>query len=330
MISYLPNGAGWMVAMLGLGGILGILAHKHQPSGYRTLRSLLKSRKVELPEESKREWAIGIYEGVSPWELVESKRVENPVLTRDDVTDVNAELLADPFMIVREGVYYLFFEILLQGEEKGVIGHAVSADGFEWQYRGVVLEEDFHLSYPHVFEWNGQVYMVPESNRDFSVRLYRAVEFPRQWEFVNKLLTGHDYVDATLFRHDDMWWMFVSATRNDVLNLYYSENLKDGWSAHPMNPVVKLDKHIARPGGSVIEHEGKLYRFAQDDDPDYGIQVFAFEVVELDTKVYRERMMLEKPVVTASGHGWNAAGMHHVDLHQRDGGWMAVVDGRSA
>ncbi|MFN6094328.1 MAG: hypothetical protein ACK49J_05005, partial [Verrucomicrobiota bacterium] len=25
MISYLPNGAGWMVTMLGLGGILGIL-----------------------------------------------------------------------------------------------------------------------------------------------------------------------------------------------------------------------------------------------------------------------------------------------------------------
>ena len=207
--------------MLGLGGILGILVHKHQPSGYRTLRSLLSRKKVETPEEAERVWAIGVYEGSSPWSLIEIKRVENPVLTRDDVTDVNAELLADPFMIVREGVYYLFFEILLQGEDRGVIGHAVSADGFEWQYRGVVLEEGFHLSYPHVFEWNGQVYMVPESNCDFSVRLYRAVEFPKRWEFVNKLLTGHDYVDATLFRHDDMWWMFVSATRNDVLNLYY-------------------------------------------------------------------------------------------------------------
>ena len=136
---------------------------------------------------------------------------------------LDAELLADPFMIVREGVYYLFFEILLRGENKGVIGHAVSADGFDWQYRGVVMKEEFHLAYPHVFEWNGQVYMVPESHDDFSVRLYRAVEFPQRWEFVNKLLTGHDYVDATLFRHADMWWMFASTTRNDVLNLYYSK-----------------------------------------------------------------------------------------------------------
>jgi hypothetical protein len=97
-----------------------------------------------------------------------------------------------------------------------------------------------------------------------------------------------------------------------------------------MNPVVKLDKHIARPGGKMIEHKGKLYRFGQDDDPDYGIQVFAFEIVELNTKVYRERMMLEKPVVTASGHGRNSTGMHHVDMHQRGDQWMAVVDGRNA
>ena len=330
MISYLFNGAGLMLAMLGLGGILGILVHKHQPSGYRTLRSMLKPRKPAPTELPEREWAIGVYEGSSPWNLAETKRVSNPVLTRDQVNDVDAELLADPFMIVREGVYYLFFEILLAGEDKGVIGHAVSADGFDWSYRGVVLNEEFHLSYPQVFEWNGQVYMVPESHSDFSVRLYRAVEFPTRWEFVNKLLTGHDYVDATLFRHGDMWWMFASTTRNDVLNLYYSKNLRDGWSAHPMNPVVKLDKHIARPGGSVIEHEGSLYRFGQDDDPDYGIQVFAFEIVQLDTEVYRERMMLEKPIVSASGHGWNASGMHHVDLHRRDGAWMAAVDGRRA
>lgn len=330
MNSVVVNGAGWTALMLGIGGVLGILVHKHQPSGYRSLRGLLKRREMQTTETPKGVWAIGIYEGTSPWDLAESKRVVNPVLTRDDVTNVDAELVADPFLFVKEGVYYLFFEVLCKEDQKGVIAYAVSADGWEWEYRGVVLKEEFHLSYPHVFDWNGQIYMVPESHTDFSVRLYRAVEFPTRWEFVNKLLTGHDYVDATPFYHKDMWWMFASTARNDMLNLYYSKNLKDGWAAHPMNPVVKLDKHIARPGGRIIEYQGKLYRFGQDDDPDYGIQVFAFEIVELSTEVYRERMMLEKPVVTASGAGWNAAGMHHVDLHRRDGMWMAAVDGKTS
>ena len=30
----------------------------------------------------------------------------------------------------------------------------------------------------------------------------------------------------------------------------------------------------------------------------------------------------------ATGNGWNAAGMHHVDAHQQpDGKWLACVDG---
>jgi hypothetical protein len=34
-------------------------------------------------------------------------------------------------------------------------------------------------------------------------------------------------------------------------------------------------------------------------------------------------------VLAASGHGWNGAGMHHIDAHQEhDSFWLAYVDGR--
>ena len=101
-----------------------------------------------------------------------------------------------------------------------------------------------------------------------------------------------------------------------------------------MNPIVKFDKNIARPGGRVITHDGRLYRFAQDDYndelkvPDYGIQVFAFEITELTEKSYAEKFVLENPVVGMTGKGWNAAGMHHVDLHHIGDKWIAAVDGR--
>ncbi len=47
--------------------------------------------------------------------------------------------------------------------KQGDIGLAVSGDGRTWTYRGIVLDEAFHLSFPYVFEWNGAVYLVPES-----------------------------------------------------------------------------------------------------------------------------------------------------------------------
>jgi hypothetical protein len=42
---------------------------------------------------------------------------------------------------------------LLTGEQEGEIGLATSEDGLKWDYKQVVLNEPFHLSYPYVFEW---------------------------------------------------------------------------------------------------------------------------------------------------------------------------------
>jgi len=36
----------------------------------------------------------------------------------------------------------------------------------------------------------------------------------------------------------------------------------------------------------------------------------------------------ETPIVTRSGKGWNAAGMHHVDLHKIEDKWIGAVDGK--
>ena len=43
----------------------------------------------------------------------------------------------------------------------------------------------------------------------------------------------------------------------------------------------ELNQHFPRPGGRVVNHGGHLYRFTQDDEPRYGMPVFAFEMLEL-------------------------------------------------
>lgn len=74
---------------------------------------------------------------------------------------------------------------------------------------------------------------------------------------------------------------------------------------------------------------GKLIRFAQDDEPIYGRAVRAFEVVELTPTTYREQELIESPILFHSGKGWNADGMHQIDAHQvAPNHWIAVVDGR--
>jgi len=277
-----------------------------------------------------RKWSIAIYSGDSPFALSAAPGVINPVLTASDVTDLSARYVADPFMIRMESLWYMFFEVLEDETGRGKIAYAQSDDALTWTYKSVVLEEPFHLSYPYVFACHNEIYMVPETGNAMEVRLYRAVEFPIRWQFAGNLLTGKRYVDSSLVHYHDCWWLFSAdaPTRNDSLRLYRSERIEGAWTEHPSSPVVTSNPHLARPAGRVFEYGGSLFRYAQDDSPWYGRQVWALEITKLTHTDYAERLVTEEPVLRRSRFGWNSLGMHHVDPHPLAGNrWIACVDG---
>ena len=274
-------------------------------------------------------WAIGVYTGDSPFNLSDSDKIKNPVLTAQDVTDREAQFVADPFVLAENSKYYMFFEVLNKKSDQGDIGLAESSDGLNWKYRQIVLDEDFHLSYPYVFKWNDNYYLIPETERDLSVRIYKAEKYPTKWKYIGDLLKGYRFIDPSVVYYNDMWWMFVSALGDDVLNLYFADDLMGPWNQHPQSPIIKNDGNIARPAGRVLVLEDRLYRFTQDDYPVYGSHVLAFEITEITTTSYKERKVSDKPIVMAGEASWNTHGMHHVDPFRiGDKQWAAAVDGR--
>ncbi len=315
-----------LVVLLVAGVTYGLIIHKYQVFPYKFLQ--IAYQKAREYDKSYGPWSIGIYEGSTLFDLDDPEDISNPVLTGKDVDDIDARFVADPFMIVKNDTYFMFFEVLNRKSSQGDIAYAESRNGKEWNYKKVVIDEKFHLSYPYVFEWDSSYYLIPESSEDFSVRLYKATNFPEEWEYVENILYGYRYTDPTVFHYKDMWWMFVSNVKHNVLNLYYSKTLSKDWQPHPKNPIRKEDKNFSRPAGRVLKHNHKLFRLAQDDDSTYGNQVFAFEITELSDTSYTEKFSQEKPIVTKTGTGWNAAGMHHVDLHKTGNKWMGAVDGR--
>ena len=277
-------------------------------------------------------WSIGIYAGTSPFVFTPAVGITNPVLTADSVSDVPARFVADPFMIKADGGWHMFFEVLNSGSGRGEIGLATSRDGARWNYRQIVLREPFHLSYPYVFEWENQFYLVPESYQANSVRIYQATDFPVSWKFLDNLLTGDNFEDTSIFRHKDRWWLLTDHARlpyyAGTLRLFYSEHLIGPWIEHPKSPVVDANPHVARPAGRVLVWNDRVIRFTQDCCPVYGMQVRAFEITELSTTTYNEREIGEHPLLTGSGTGWNKDGMHHIDPHQiNENRWIACVDG---
>jgi len=253
------------------------------------------------------------------------------VLTKFNVRDVPAGFVADPFVCRSEGIWYMFFELLNQLTWRGEIGYATSADGYDWEYHNVVLAEPFHLSYPYVFERDGEFYMIPETGGTRSVRLYRAVNFPQDWIHVETLLNGGRFVDSSIFQFESKWWLFTEAGPNPaspLLRLYHADEPRGPWKEHPSSPILDNDPDITRPAGRVVIFGGRPIRFAQKISPTYGTEVRALQILELSETTYREELAVPGKLLGPGTETWNRDAMHHVDPHKlEDGTWLACVDG---
>lgn len=276
-------------------------------------------------------WAIGIYRGRTPLEFEPHPGVTNPVLSHESVSDVSAQFVADPFMIRSGKMWYMFFEVLNRSNNRGEIGLATSPDGENWTYVQIVLAESFHLSYPFVFQSDGQFYMLPETEAAGKVELYRATRFPFEWTPCATLLDIRA-ADSTLFSYKAKWWMFTCSTpyMQDTLRLYMADGLLGPWFEHPQSPVVEGNRCNSRPAGRPVIISDRVVRYAQDCSTQYGAQVRALTITELSPATYVEIETGDRPVLMAGDAAWNARRMHHIDPHLLpDGSWIACTDGDS-
>ena len=124
----------------------------------------------------------------------------------------------------------------------------------------VVLQRDYHLSYPFIFEGGTELYMIPETAANRTVELYRCERFPDRWGFVKVLLRDLYAVDATLLEADGGAWLFANVKESggsslNALHLFRGASpLADDWRPHPKNPVVQ-DHRLGEAGRANI-HAG--------------------------------------------------------------------------
>lgn len=202
---------------------------------------------------------------------------------------------ADPHVVRREGLYHVFIEELPYASMKGRIAVLTIDDDGNASEPRTVLERDYHLSYPFLFERDGELFMIPETCDQGRIELYRCERFPDRWTPERTLMEDVTAVDATLLEHGDRWWMFTSireetgAPFGDELFVFHTDDPVAGrWEPHPRNPVVS-DVRSARPAGAFIREGGEILRPAQDGSREYGWAVRIHRVEELTPETYRER-----------------------------------------
>lgn len=280
-------------------------------------------------QRAPKNWSIGILKGQTLLTLAELPSCPNPRFTARDIAHSDVEFVADPFLIHSNNLWHLFFESFNSKRQKGEISLATSADLCSWSYRGVVLSESWHLSYPFVFEDKGRFYMIPESRQAGIIQLYSAQHFPDSWRPERVLIHG-EYSDPSLLFYGNRWWIFANVAPYGSA-IFSAASLKDRFIEHRISPLYLGDPSRSRPAGRPVVVDGAVYRFVQDNTAGYGRAVRLMRVTRLDEEGFEEVPVADRdPFLSASGVGWNGFGMHHVSAKRlSDGSWVAAVDGNA-
>jgi hypothetical protein len=200
---------------------------------------------------------------------------------------------ADPFLIRRNGRLWLFCEELRYAEGKGAIAcMEVQPDGQLGEPMRV-LARPYHISYPAIFEMDGEVFMIPETVQSGKVELYHAVSFPHSWVKVRDLLSIRA-ADCTPFVHEGRVWLFVPAIdpaeSSYQLLLFHAPRPDGDWALHPASPL-SLDVRYARCAGAIVVRDGQLFRPSQNCAPYYGHQLNIHQITRLDPDGYEEHLV---------------------------------------
>jgi hypothetical protein len=224
--------------------------------------------------------------------------------------------LADPFVIRRAGKDICYVEEYNAMRRRGrIVVYDLGQDAAT--YLGVALEEEFHLSFPFLFEYCGELYMCPETHEKREIRIYKSVEFPLRWKLAKVIMRNITAVDSMLLERNGRWWMLTNIDSTQTgdfsleLHIFSAQSpLDEHWTPHPSNPLF-IDASRARNGG-IIRDGDRIFRVAQAQGFGiYGKRASINEIVELNENSYVERCVYGVSPNAREG----VMGTHHLNAN---------------
>ena len=238
---------------------------------------------------------------------------------------------ADPFLFVKGDELFLFYE-LQNWDDPGCIAMIKTTDLKRWSNPEIVLKEPFHLSFPFVFEDRGSIYMIPESQENDSVRLYKANDNLSSFSYVRTLLQQKkkkgihfNYNDSHVYKKNDKYFLFTSYQKDWMYyqELFVSSDLLEGeFERHPQSPICDSNE-FGRNGGSLIEYNGKLLRVTQDCHKSYGDNISLMEITRFDESHYEEQLFMHNvfpcnSIFVDGGHQLNIVRFNNSYIYATD------------
>jgi hypothetical protein len=229
---------------------------------------------------------------------------------------------ADPFVAHDHGRTFIFIEeypfahpigfiSVIEVFEDGTHGEAIP-----------IIKCDYHLSYPLLFQQNGQWFMMPESGQNKTIEIWRCDNFPYKWQKHTVIMDNILAADTTPFYYQEKWWLFTALKQyckkfGDKLFVFSGDDLfGKKWQAHDLNPV-RQGLVYDRPAGNIIVSHDKMYRPVQDSLKRYGGALELREITQLSQSDYQENLYQRiEPCWDASIKGTHTYNFSAINAHK--------------
>lgn len=204
---------------------------------------------------------------------------------------------ADPFLVEESGVTYIFAELFDHYKGKAGLGYIVLSENCSrksnWK---MVIEEPYHLSYPHVLKIQGNYFICPESSCTGEVYFYKCIHFPDKWEKMNAFIKDKRCSDTTFFeKNGEIYGVTCLFDENPMqLYLFKYDFIKNEVCFSPNNPIV-TGKKLARSGGNFIKNSDKIFRVVQNCSESYGKSLIITQF-NLNWPTFNEQIIKEVKV----------------------------------
>lgn len=207
------------------------------------------------------------------------------------------EFWADPFLLTFKNIEYVFFENYSYKKKKGKISCGKIENNNITEVVDV-LECDYHLSYPFIFEEDNELFMIPETLQNKRVEIFKCVDFPTKWELFSTAFENEPIVDTNYYKDDlNQRWLFLNKgygnDRCSELYIYKIDSLKmNTIQEHQQNPVI-IDARIARNADPIYTYNNKLIRPSQNNSNGiYGYGLNINEIKKLTLDEYSEECLI--------------------------------------
>lgn len=223
-------------------------------------------------------WGIAYRKATNFDGILTNKRKEEPF---EILPNTDEFWFADPLLFEDNGKIWLFVEAYNYATHKGELGVFDVIDKTPQNFR-IIIATPTHMSYPFVYKYNGEYYMIPETGAAKEIVLYKATSFPEVWKRERVLLSGEVYRDTTVISNQDGTFTLLTyrqvGTNSFTVKYYVEKFILD------MNTmrIIRVDeyrdkKKINRPAGSLFSVDGEIYRVAQKCSRAYGESIFVYK-----------------------------------------------------